>query len=108
MTTKTKLPDRGLTATEMRALLTVMYGPQYIARAAQALGVKENRIKFWTKDEQDTSVHRSSPGVRRDLEILFHAHLRANSTVPVRVDLMADAIGYLDDLISAHEAQPAR
>ena len=95
------LPDRGLRAVEMRALLTTIYGPQYIAPAAAALNVKESRVRFWTLDRQDESKHRSSPSVRRDLEQLFKAHLAANDQVLIRIDSMADAIDYLDGL-AAH------
>lgn len=91
--------DDKLPASHFRAICTALWGPRYYAAAAQALNVQENRIKYWSDDKQDDTPHQVSIGVKRELEQLFMARVPHSVEIVERVNLMADLLEYLDELI---------
>jgi type II secretory pathway component PulJ len=85
-------------------MLTAIFGPAFLDKAASALDVQESRIRFWINPEQDKSPHRSSKSVQYDLESLFMERVQKSEQPVERVDEMARIIEYLHDLIDrAHE-----
>jgi len=98
--------DEKLPAAYFRAICTALWGPRYYAAAAQALNVQESRIKFWSDDKQDGTPHQVSLGVKRELEQLFTDRVAGSVEIIERVNLMADLIEYLDELIEMSGAPP--
>lgn len=98
--------DDRLPAAYFRALCTALWGPRYYAAAAQALNVQESRIKYWSDDKQDGTPHQVSLGVKRELEQLFTDRVAGSVEIIERVNLMADLIAYLDELIEMSGAPP--
>jgi len=98
--------DEKLPAAYFRAICTALWGPRYYAAAAQALNVQESRIKFWSDDKQDDTPHQVSLGVKRELEQLFTDRVADSVEIIERVNLMADLIEYLDELIEMSGAPP--
>ena len=94
------MEEMGLTALQMRTLLSVMYGVRYVEQAAEELGVRVDRVRYWCNDKQDESKHRSTLSVKKEFEELFIRRVRAGDAVPMgaRIDKIADAISYLDTL----------
>lgn len=92
----------GLPSYAMRAILTALFGPQYIAPAARQFGVQEKRIKWWTSPEQDTSPHASSFAVREKVEAVFASDLDFEGdreALLLEVEALRDGVAYLDDLL---------
>ena len=85
-------------ACQMRLMLTVLFGPKYVVGAAAALGVQENRIRFWVTDRQDKSPFPSSPEIRRQLEGMFKDRVQRSDKVLHRLDEIMEMVNYLDDL----------
>jgi hypothetical protein len=102
----TKTPDRGLNAAEFRAICTALWGVKYVAAAAAALGIQEQRVRFWSDDKQDTSKFRSSPSIRVELERMFLDRVSRSEKIIDRINTLADAIEYLDDLVERSDALP--
>ena len=98
--------DEKLPAAYFRAICTAIWGPRYYAAAAQALNVQESRIKYWSDDKQDDTPHQVSLGVKRELEQLFTDRVADSVEIIERVNLMADLIEYLDELIEMSGAPP--
>ena len=98
--------DEKLPAAYFRAICTALWGPRYYAAAAQALNVQESRIKYWSDDKQDDTPHQVSLGVKRELEQLFVDRVAESVEVMERVNLMADLLEYLDELIEMSGAPP--
>jgi hypothetical protein len=89
----------------MRAICTAIWGSKFVVPAAAALQVQQSRIRWWINERQDDSPYRSSPSIRAELEQMFLQRLRGGDAVVVRVDQLADAVEYLDDLIESADAQ---
>ena len=101
----------GLPSYAMRAILSSLFGPQYIAPAARHLGVQEKRIRFWTSPEQDDSPYASSFAIREKVEGLFASDLTYEADrepLLLEVEAMNDGIAYVNQLLSALDGQPAR
>lgn len=94
----------GLPHYAMRALLTALFGPQYIAPAARQFGVQEKRIKWWTSPEQDDSPHASSFEVREKVEAVFASDLEFEAdreSLLLEVEAMRDGVRYVNQLLRA-------
>jgi hypothetical protein len=101
----------GLPSYAMRAILTSLFGPQYIAPAARYLGVQEKRIRWWTSPEQDTSPHASSFAIREKVEAIFASDLTYEADrepLLLEIEAMNDGVAYISQLLEVLEAQPAR
>jgi hypothetical protein len=88
-----------LPAVYFRAICTAVWGPRYVSAAARALNVQEARIRFWSDDKQDDTPYQVAIGVKQEHEDLFMDRLGTDLGVLDRVNLMADVLEYLDQLI---------
>ena len=101
----------GLPSYAMRAILTSLFGPQYIAPAARHLKVQEKRIRFWTSPEQDSSPYASSFAIREKVEGLFASDLSYEADrepLLLEIEAMRDGIEYVNQLLEVLDAAPAR
>ena len=92
----------GLPSYAMRAILTALFGPQYVAPAARVLKVQEKRIKFWCDPDQDESPHASDCDIRERVERIFWADMadeELREDMLAEVNALADGVDFLTDLL---------